>query len=275
MRHPIVFIAALALAGAVRAQEGPPPPPPGPGGPPDPLMLVSFEDGFEMSVVKGQPYQAEAVTETIHRLADGNTIKRKITAQVYRDSDGRTRRESSFAGLGPFAPTDDQRRAVFISDPEAGVAYVLNNDDKTARKLPRPPRHGEGDGKDRFFFRRPGPEGPDGKGPEHRFTKRLPDPVKEPLGTKTIEGVEAEGTRSTVTIPAGDIGNERPIQMVRERWYSSELKAVVLSKHNDPRMGETVYRLTNISRTEPDHALFEVPSDYTVKDSPRGSSRKP
>lgn len=273
MRGALVVMAALAFAGAAAAQDrmlmlgaG------GPG--PDvvafePGMLFSVEDGFEMSVVKGQPYQAEAVTEIVHRLADGNTIRRKLTSEVYRDGEGRTRRESSFAGLGTFAPPDSQeRRSVFLSDPGAGVAYVLDADGKTARKLPRPPQAGGHDGQpgDRVFFRHGGPRGEKELGP--KFKKRLPEPVKESLGTQTIEGVEAEGTRTTITIPAGDIGNEKPIQMVSERWYSPELKVVVLSKHNDPRMGDTTYRLTNITRGEPDRTLFEVPADYTVKDAP-------
>ena len=82
------------------------------------------------------------------------------------------------------------------------------------------------------------------------------------------EGVEAEGTRTTETIPAGEIGNEQPIQIVSERWYSPELQVVVMSKHSDPFVGETIYRLTNIVRGEPSRALFEVPVDYTLKESP-------
>jgi hypothetical protein len=274
MRLAFVVIAGLALAGSAAAQDrfllaGAP----GPDGPPDPLMFFSVEDGFEMSVVKGQPYQAEAVTEIVHHLADGNTIKRKLTSQVYRDSDGRTRRESSFAGLGTFAPAEGHGRNVFVSDPGAGVAYVLDEESKTARKLPRPPRSGGPAGTgDTMFFRHAGPMG--GKDMGAKFKKRLPEPTKESLGNQTLEGVEAEGTRTTITIPAGDIGNEKPIQMVSERWYSPELKAVVLSKHSDPRMGETTYRLTNINRGEPDRSLFEVPADYTVKDAPFRSRDK-
>jgi hypothetical protein len=92
--------------------------------------------------------------------------------------------------------------------------------------------------------------------------------VKEQLGKQIIEGVEAEGTRTTVTIPAGDIGNERPIEIVSERWYSPELQLVVMTRHSDPRFGETTYKLTNINRSEPAKTLFEVPSDYTIKEGP-------
>jgi hypothetical protein len=88
----------------------------------------------------------------------------------------------------------------------------------------------------------------------------------ESLGKQTIEGVEAEGKRTTTTIPADAIGNERPIEMVSETWYSPELQTTIMSKRSDPRTGETTYRLTNIRRGEPDASLFQVPSDYTVKE---------
>ena len=83
----------------------------------------------------------------------------------------------------------------------------------------------------------------------------------ESLGTQTIEGVTAEGTRDTRTIPAGAIGNERPIVITSETWTSPDLQMVVLSKRNDPRFGETVYKLTKITRGEPDPALFQAPGN--------------
>ncbi|HEY1403787.1 MAG TPA: hypothetical protein VGB05_06655, partial [Pyrinomonadaceae bacterium] len=98
-------------------------------------------------------------------------------------------------------------------------------------------------------------------------------PVTESLGKQMIEGVEAEGTRTTITFPAGMMGNERPINIVSERWYSAELQTVVLTKHSDPRFGETSYRLTNINRSEPSRTLFEVPSDYTVKEGRQAFTR--
>src|SRR5262249_1300955 len=99
--------------------------------------------------------------------------------------------------------------------------------------------------------------------------------VTEQLGKQMIEGVEAEGTRSTVTIAAGEIGNDRPIEIVSERWYSPELQLVVMTRHSDPRLGETTYRLTNISRTEQAKSLFEVPVDYTVKEGRPGPQQSP
>jgi hypothetical protein len=89
----------------------------------------------------------------------------------------------------------------------------------------------------------------------------------ETLDPQIIEGVRAEGTRATSIIPAGQIGNERDITLVSERWYSPDLQVVVMSKQSDPRSGDTVYRLTNVTRNEPLHSMFEVPPDYTVSDA--------
>src|SRR5262249_26903500 len=94
------------------------------------------------------------------------------------------------------------------------------------------------------------------------------DVKTERLGKKVIEGIEVEGTRTTITIPAGQIGNEQPIEVVSEQWGSPLLKTTVLSKRSDPRMGETTFRLTNISLAEPAQSLFEVPADFSVQEGP-------
>lgn len=91
----------------------------------------------------------------------------------------------------------------------------------------------------------------------------------ESLGKKIIEGVEAEGRRSTMTIPVGEIGNTLPIEIIDENWYSPDLQILVMTRHSDPRSGETIYRLTNIKRSEPDRSLFGVPTDYTIVDESR------
>lgn len=88
------------------------------------------------------------------------------------------------------------------------------------------------------------------------------------LGTRDFEGVSAEGTRKTTTIPAGAIGNERPIEIVYERWFSKELGLVVYSKNTDPRFGEQTYKLTNVVRAEPDPSLFSVPTHYRTVTEP-------
>ena len=258
------------------------------GGPPiggNTFTFVSSEMSFDGKVVKGVPYSAEALTEVTQTLGDGNRIVRKSTASIYRDSEGRTRREQTLGSIGPFATSGDTPQTLFINDPVAGVNYVLDPRTHTARKMQLPrleslppgartevriqekvvqaaPHGGPGAPGDNvmFFESRTGESGP------HRVVKPGPKPTTESLGKQTIEGVEAEGTRTTVTIPAGQIGNERPIQIVSERWYSPELQTLVMSKHSDPFVGDSVYRLTNINRGEPARSLFEVPADYKIKE---------
>jgi hypothetical protein len=250
-------------------------------GPLDHIMVMRAEESFEAKVVRGAPYQAEAVNEFVQTLADGNRIVRRTSSTVARDGEGRTRREHGLAAIGPMLAGGPQLRAVFINDPVAGVSWVLEPGEKVARKLVRPTGEGaalthferkseKGDDKgarvvERIVIKTPG---------DGTFRAKLPQPETEPLGSRVIEGVEATGTRSTVTIPAGQMGNEKPLEIVSERWYSSELNTVVMSRHSDPRLGETTFRLTQISRGEPDRALFEVPGDYTVKEGPAGHQMK-
>jgi hypothetical protein len=208
--------------------------------------------------VKGSPYSAQFSTENTQVLADGTRITRKSEGVVYRNTEGRTRREQTLDALGPIPLEGGPRRLIFINDPVGGAHYVLDVQDHSARKLP---------------FR----DAPPAKNGLPNEFEDSPEPVNtESLGKRVIEGVEAEGTRSRITIPVGRIGNDRTLEVVSERWYSPELQLVILSKHNDPFSGENVYRLTGISRDEPPLALFEVPADYRVtEERPPGEPHRP
>jgi hypothetical protein len=225
----------------------------------DVLAVEPFETG---KPVTGAPYSAEITTEIVQRLADGNRIERRSTSSVARDAQGRVRREQQVTAIGPILPPGDAR-IVTISDPVAKVHYSLDAERKVAIQLPL-----------RFeatFKARPRPslEARNDKGelmpPHPAAARQAPDARTEALGTREIEGVTAEGTRMTATIPAGAIGNQAPIEIVSERWYSPELQTVVLSNRSDPRFGDTTYAVRNIVRMEPPAELFQVPPDYTVE----------
>ena len=379
------------------------------------FSFMSSEMHFDSKVVKGAPYSAEAVTESVQMLADGNRITHASKASIYRDAEGRMRRDQTLNHIGPWATSDEPAQTIFINDPVAGANYTLNPRTRTAFKTSygffygadrsgAPDDHRivlmpgakeavvlagprEGDASRAQVFMRSGngavvvsQDAPKtinagANGLAGKAIKRVPPtyppiakaagaqgpvsvqivvgesgavesakatsghpllqqaavdaarqwqfsptklsgnavkvsgmisfvftlpkeedasgettfmrtpapgsapagervkPVRESLGKQMIEGVEAEGTRTTTTFPAGMMGNERPINIVSERWYSPELQTVVMSKHSDPRFGETTYRLTNINRSEPARTLFEVPSDYTVKDRPQSFTR--
>lgn len=275
-------ISAMFLAGALvllvgstpllaQGRPGPrgperhgPPPDGGPDGPGFRFLSSEMRSGGK--VVKGAPYSAEAITESTQTLTNGTKLVRRATALVYRDSEGRMRREQSASPVGPFATSGDAPRLIFITDPVAGVAWTLWPDSHTARKMALPP-----EGKNKPPHERPQPP-PDR--PPFDDDRREPPPFgearTETLDKQMIEGVQAEGRRVTVTIPVNQIGNDRPLEIISERWYSPELQTTVLSRHSDPRWGETVYKLTKISRSEPDRSLFTVPGDYTIKEEPWG-----
>src|SRR5579883_800260 len=238
---------------------------------------------LQANTVKGQPYSGEAVNETKQTLADGNRIVHRSTTRLYRDSEGRERREESLRKLGPWSADGPPLKAIFISDPIARVSYTLQEGSRTATKIPLPAVSGRRSGPvvQTFTFTHSDVGSGAGMGIGAgsngeriiRYDGRSTIPDKnsktEKLGTQTMEGVLVEGTRTTVTIPAGQIGNERDLSIVDERWFSPELQVTVMSKRSDPRMGETTYKLTNISRTEPARSLFEVPADYSISDGPQ------
>ncbi len=219
--------------------------------------------------IKGQPYSADVVTETVQVLGDGTRITNKSKSFVARDSQGRTRNETPVQVLKAQLAGDAPVKIVMIHDPNAGFTYTLDATNKTARKIAVPTHasspamaaklKAEHDSELRTFTI------PDGGQGVVVGTRRTTGAAKtESLGTRVIEGVVAEGTRSTETIPAGSIGNNREIVITNEVWRAQDLKAVVLSKRVDPRMGEMTYQLENIQRSEPSSTLFDVPADYTV-----------
>jgi hypothetical protein len=280
----------------------------------------------ESRITRGAPYSGETVTDSFQVLADGTRIVKKTVSRIYRDSQGRTRRER----LDPSGNVVD----ISISDPVAESTYILDPRTKSAfrngvvvswstgqvsgsvdpgsngvvvaTRMPDGSTKVEtGDGaatggarvggaevKERTAVAVGGGRGRgDGSGagrgggvggsldrittPEHaEWATAINYPpvpgaqtVTEDLGQQMMEGVLATGKRTKTIIPLGAIGNDQPIEILTEQWMSSELSVLVMTKHSDPRSGVTSYNLTNIIRAEQPQSLFEVPADYTLKDS--------
>jgi hypothetical protein len=277
--------ALLLGAAALRAQEGPvlvAPPPEhfamlqggaggdvlfaGPVG--ERIELLGFEGMHGAKVVTGAPFSAVAVSETTQTLADGNHISRTTRTNLFRDSQGRFRKEVTLPAIGPLATSGQPKSFVMINDPVANAHFILHPEDKTAEKM----SHSFG-----------GMKGPMAGAMKDGLKSKFGAHMQEGLANGTLKkddlgtcnpavnsacpgGVTSQGTRITHTIPAGQIGNEKPITIVSEHWYSNDLQMVVMSKRSDPRFGDTTYTLTNIQRAEPSAALFAVPSDFTVKE---------
>ena len=286
----------------------------------DARVIAEIAAGDEKTI-KNSPFSAEAMSESVQVLADGNRIVRNSTTKLYRNSEGRFRREMSGGSGGVFSTHFSFGEGTTILDPVAGQRVMLDSLGKTARLLELNAGQGiaiagraavvkqlsEADRADmenkvkvygnlsaeerekvttsvmkarravELVNASPAVAGGGGfnavtavgggyafsTGPQNKYDTRT-----EELGTRDFEGVSAEGTRSVTTIPEGAIGNERPIEITYERWYSKELGLVVYSKHSDPRFGEQTYRVTNIVRSEPDPSLFSVPQGYRVLAEP-------
>jgi hypothetical protein len=254
----------LAMAAGARAQFGPPRRPAGPRAagpvilrlapPAGPMggvfSFVGPLSDVRSAVVKGQPFSANVVRDTVEQLADGNRIERKSIGMIARDSDGRTRRVITLENIGPWASVGKAPQLVIIDDPVTGKVYTLDAAKRLAVEMAPPPRLNWVAGNHRAARSRDIAQG---------------ETKTESLGEKTMEGVLAEGSETIRRIPAGQIGNEKPIVITIERWYSPELQTTIFLKRTDPRFGITTYELQNIDLAEPPESLFEVPSDYTIQ----------
>ncbi len=256
----IVF--GLCAAATLFAQGPPPGRGPGHMGPGGPGGM-----GMGMGMgrtVTGAPYSGQEITEETQTLANGNVITRKVQVNIYRDSSGRTRTERTVPvgrpQAGQTAAQMATKTVISIHDPVAGTVSELDSAAKTAHQMTLPNFRG---GNNAFQGNR-GARGAGGPASD-------PNVVTESLPMQTVNGVQATGTRVTRTIPAGQIGNAQPIQRVTETWVSPDLKRPVMVKISDPRQGTTVTQLTNITRSEPDPTLFQVPSEYTVTRGRQGN----
>lgn len=225
-----------------------------------------IEHPFADKAVKGAPFSAQVSLETNQTLANGVHVANKRTGALYRDTEGRTRQEF----LRDGAPENIQ-----INDRVNGVLYNLNmfrhtfgkvnvstltlNRELEERKREREPAEKEHAEKEQM-------ERAKAIGVAHSEKNLEPSRRVESLGVQNYEGVAAEVTRFTITIPAGMQGNDKPFDIVTERWYSPDLNLLVMAKRNDPRTGEVTYRLSNINRSEPSASLFEPPSDFNVSE---------
>ena len=299
-----------------------------------PARVIAEVAAGNEKMVKNSPFSAEAVSESVQVLADGNRIVRSSTSKLYRNSEGRFRREMAGGSGGVLGTHFGFGHGVSILDPVVGHRVTLDSENMTARIVqleagkniaigghatPLATRpltdakraeleakllsSGNMSAEQKEKLRRqlteaktyaevPSASGgattavlapsaasapvtvvAQGERNSHSMVyttgQSKYETRTEDLGTRDFEGVSATGTRRVTTIPAGAIGNERPIETVYERWYSKELEMVVYSRRSDPRVGEQTYRLTNINRSEPDPSLFTIPPGYrTLNERP-------
>jgi hypothetical protein len=281
-------VAAGALAGQTTSAVFGTPPATVPAGVPQGVAgaIVGGSPGWTFvgsgpsNSVTGQPFSALEESETVQTLADGTHItsgEQKV--MHYRDSLGRTRTEHTPMPMPGFLGAPAPPVFTEIVDPVAGYRYSFDSNSHTAHRVPMGPLARVG--KVTASSSRPAPAlfapapqtlpaqitvngiPPSGGGNAQQLR---PEMSRESLGTQTIEGLLADGTRMTTTYPVGFIGNDRPLTTVTETWMSREIGMVVLTKTSDPRQGESTRKLTNVSRAEPDPSLFQPPAGYEVVD---------
>ncbi|HET9402208.1 MAG TPA: hypothetical protein VFO34_14785 [Candidatus Acidoferrales bacterium] len=260
IRKSITTVSAFALLAALLAiapsavfpqDPGAPPPGgqhggrrgPGPGG----FAFDGMGPGFGGRTVTGAPFSATLTVSHTPGEGGGNGIANNSTGSIVRDTQGRTRRDMQLSGIGPLHAQGTPPHMIFINDPVSHSNYMLNADKKTGEQfslngnMPPPPPLGMNSGQ----------HGEGGFGARGRG-----EVTTQSLGTKTINGVSANGTLITRNTPNGS--------STVERWFSPDLQTVVSETRTDPRFGTTSMQLTNINRGEPDPSLFSVPSDFTI-----------
>jgi hypothetical protein len=279
MKNGFVFVGVMLAAVVLHAQE-----------PSTFKFEVQARMPLENRIVKNAPYSAEVVTDHMQQLTDGNRIVEHSSGRVYRDKEGRVRREEDRPSGNPaisiFDPVsgvayslDPERRIAWKTSTQAGVAIMNKLDaakmeaakiEELKRRVEQAPDVIEMQKKLEAAQRaaetmtvetaggivtmRRSPMG----GEQHK---------EEALPARTIEGVRVEGRRMTKTIAAGAIGNEWPITIVSEEWTSPDLQVLVLTDRKDPRNGDSSYKLQGIQRGDPSPSLFQVPSDYEIRET--------
>jgi hypothetical protein len=237
-----------------------------------------------ISGTPGQPFSADVIEESDRFLADGNHIHRETHGRIFRDSQGRTRNETEMGNLASGAKLFVH---IIISDPVEGRFILLNPEQKTAtinqfgKRISAVPGLGVPAQSANNAAK---PDAPAATAAEPGvLVQSLRDMRSasgtqaggklqishEDLGATEIEGFTVTGTRYTRTIPAGERGNDQPMTTTNERWFSSDLKMDLLTKSESPEAGKHVRRLVNIRMGDPDPLLFQVPADYTVKETPQ------
>jgi hypothetical protein len=244
------------------------------------MVTMHLEDAMDDAPVKGTPFCATITIEHTQSFVDGNRIHTSDDSTLCRDSEGRTRREASLNLLGAN-PERLAPKLITIVDPVAHVRYMLDPENKVAHKMKLASSSlagGSGDplkGEHTYFYQKVGSPGPAAPPADVLFRKiggdsDEPVPTTEDLGDQTINGLRASGTRMTTKIASGKMGNDKPIIVTSERWYSPDLKATVMTKHNDPWAGELKTEFNSVNTSEPDPSLFTVPGDYRIVDDKNG-----
>jgi hypothetical protein len=220
---------------------------PGPGA----TLIHSDQRSGQTGPVAGRPVSADEVRTAVQTLADGSHITSSETNHFYRDSQGRMRIETE--------------TGVMIYDPIAGVTYDLTKGNKTYEKHTQSKDSTVTIAAAAHYSSISSTSGTPSAG--HRESRSgASEGVIEDIPAQSINGLWVKGSRVTVTIPSGAVGNDRDLKVVNERWVSDDLKLLIKTSNSDPRFGTTTYELTNLVQKDPDPSLFVIPEGYVEGD---------
>jgi hypothetical protein len=222
-----------------------------------PIQSVTMRGNLAQSAVTGAPFSAIEDSLYSQRQSDGTfKDKTRTVTRIYRDSYGRTRAETSVTSYS-YNTSKTHLQSIFITDPLTDSLYRLDPDNLTASRRSW-----------KTFVQKSSTDSTPNSCKSTATTEPDVPVTTTSMGSRSIEGLTVEGTRQTMSIPAGLAGNPRPIDIAAETWVSKELQLAVLTTRNNSVVGRDTVRLTKIDRSEPDPNLFRVPPDYVIKDEP-------
>ena len=216
--------------------------------------------GERIPAVPGLPFSAKVELELVNQLQDGTLITHKSYNLDARDHLGRTRNEAR-NWINPVEGAEPRLTRIELYDPSTRTRTNLFPLTKTARQ---------------WTVGSPVSTA----APSAQTASSKPETSKENIGSDSIEGLVVRGVRISQTYPPGALGNDRPLTIVTESWYSEDLRINLLTKRTDPRYGVQTVRVTELARQEPDAALFAISDEYqlfkaTVQRLPAQGSGEP
>jgi hypothetical protein len=206
--------------------------------------IAEWMYGEHIPAVPALPFSAKVELELVNQLQDGTLITHTTYNIDARDSQGRTRNEAR-NWFNPAEGTEPRLTRIELYDPASKIRTNLFPLTKTARQ---------------WNVSAPTPN----TTPAAQTPSSKPETSKENIGSDSVEGLPVRGVRVSQTYAPGALGNDRPLTIVTEYWYSEDLKINLLTKRTDPRYGVQTVRVTNLVRQEPDASLFAISDDYKI-----------
>jgi uncharacterized protein YecT (DUF1311 family) len=202
-------------------------------------------EGLFIPLATGQPFHAKIVVEINRQLPDGTAVAQKYYTLVARDAAGREYREGR-----DLVPAGSDREPplvrTIVYDPKTSLITTCIPDRRVCRQTGFDPT---------------GHPVEESAGPSSDGKSVL---TRESLGAKTMDGLEVTGTRETRTFSPGAFGNDKPVVVTKEIWYSPQLQFNLAVTRNDPRNGTQTFAVTDLKLGDPGSEWFALPDGYRM-----------